>query len=229
MRFITIPSYTPHRIAFRLAPSALRLPPKGGVIPSLVGWGLMTNPGIGAFSTAPNKGGWRGRLLSRGAVRVPADAGTTVKTERRADTWVRPYGRRSEGCAGRTYLGLLKNPREAILSCAHAFDFTPPLRGAGRQTRERKYSPLEGRASRGESPTKRPSLWRRPIRWGVKRVLSPFRIIPPTGAASDSVLALPTPPQGGSDFHSRRSVTYGKSKNRDFFNNPVFGEPACRP
>ena len=31
MRFIAIPNYTPHRIAFGLTPSALRLPLKGGV------------------------------------------------------------------------------------------------------------------------------------------------------------------------------------------------------
>ena len=31
MCFIAIPNYTPHRIAFGLAPSALRLPLKGGV------------------------------------------------------------------------------------------------------------------------------------------------------------------------------------------------------
>ena len=33
MRFLAIPNYTPHRIAFGLTPSALRLPLKGGVVP----------------------------------------------------------------------------------------------------------------------------------------------------------------------------------------------------
>ncbi len=40
MRFIATPNYTPHRIAFGLTPSALRLPLKGGV-DFLSPWGVM--------------------------------------------------------------------------------------------------------------------------------------------------------------------------------------------
>ena len=45
MRFIAIPNYTPHRIAFGLTPSALRLPLKGGVIFKLSSIGKPSLPG----------------------------------------------------------------------------------------------------------------------------------------------------------------------------------------
>ena len=43
MHFIAIPNYTPHRIAFGLSPSTLRLPLKGGVkFSTLLLWGFST-------------------------------------------------------------------------------------------------------------------------------------------------------------------------------------------
>ena len=62
MRFIAIPNYTPHRIAFGLTPSALRLPLKGGVVflsrravtyDKSRNQGFFNNPGKGGGHTGP--------------------------------------------------------------------------------------------------------------------------------------------------------------------------------
>ena len=60
-----------------------------------------------------------------------------------------------------------------------AQNFTPPLRVGLPEGKARR----RGRA-----------LGRRPIRWGDDSKMT----APPTGATSNSVLVLPTPPQGGS-------------------------------
>ena len=53
MRFIAFPSYTPHRIAFGLTPSVLRLPLKGGVkFSALPLWGFFNNPLAGGRTPA---------------------------------------------------------------------------------------------------------------------------------------------------------------------------------
>ena len=56
MRFIAIPNYTPHRIAFGLTPSTLRLPLKGGVkFSALPLWDFFNNPLVGGRTPAMHR------------------------------------------------------------------------------------------------------------------------------------------------------------------------------
>ena len=107
--------------------------------------------------------------------------------------------------------GAVEKVREAILGCVHAFEV---------------HSPLEGRSSRGERPTKRPSPWRRPIRWGDM----PQKKLPPPVRLRAFALSSLTPPQGGSGwlgFCKRENCHLppclaldAESRNRGFFNSP---------
>ena len=75
MRFIASPNYTPHRIAFGLTPSALRLPLKGGVkFKNLRSIKIAPRD----FFNRPDKGG-RGGCFPRGKSGVRAEAAFPLK------------------------------------------------------------------------------------------------------------------------------------------------------
>ena len=181
--------------------------------------------GVKAKSPSDKKG-WGGRLFSsRGAVRVPADAETTVKTERRADTWVRPYGRRSEGCAGRTYMGLLKKPLRGKGNPPY-----PPLTGG----QEKANPPLPGG---GHCPGGDHCLGGNHCLGGGA---SPFYTPLSRGGRGGWFSGRGNDERGGF-FNSPIYAAPADAKPRsaegppvpprreDFSNDFVFGGPACRP